>query len=75
MFEPKNLPEDARAEGGEARGVGVNEYTYFVANEAKGPWTALPDLEPSDLEAARQIKVSFTGNLERNITTNPFYFR
>ena len=31
-FEPKNLPEDTRPEGGEARGIGVNEYTYYVSN-------------------------------------------
>lgn len=74
-FEAKNLPEDTRPEGGEARGSGVNEYAYFVANQAKGPWVCLPDLDPSDLEAAKQIKVSLTGNLEREIVTNPFYFR
>jgi len=69
------LPEVERPEGGEARGVGVNEYSYFVTNEAHGNWVALPDLDPQDLEAARTIKVSFSGNLERNIVTNPFYFR
>ena len=69
------MPEDQRPEGCEPRGSGVNEYAYFVANEAQGPWTPLPDLEPQDLEAARQIKVCFTGNLEREIVTNPFYFR
>ena len=74
VFEPKNLPEDTR-EGGEARGTGVNEYSYFVANQAQGPWEVLPDLDPSDLEAARQIKVCFTGNLKREIITNPFYFK
>lgn len=45
-FEPKTLPEDTRPEGGEARGSGVNEYSYYVANGAQGPWTLLPDLEP-----------------------------
>ena len=69
------MPEDQRPDGGEARGSGVNEYSYWVTNEAKGPWQALPDLEPQDLEAARQIKVCFTGNLDREIVTNPFYFR
>ena len=34
----------------------------------------LPDLNPDDIAAARQIKVCFTGNLEREIVTNPFYF-
>merc|ERR1712228_208343 len=40
-----------------------------------GPWTILEDLIPSDLECARQLKVHFSGNLEREIVTNPFYFR
>jgi hypothetical protein len=35
----------------------------------------LPDLNPEDLAAARTIKVCFTGNLDRNIVTNPFYFK
>jgi len=72
-FEPKNLGEPI--ETSEPRGVGVNEYTYFVSNAAIGPWVALPDLTTEDLAAARQIKVSFTGNLEREIVTNPFYFK
>ena len=33
-YEPKNLPEDSRPEGGEPRLAGVNEYTYYVANRA-----------------------------------------
>lgn len=28
----------------------------------------------SDIKAARQIKVLFTGNLERQIYTNPYFF-
>lgn len=35
----------------------------------------LPDLEPQDLVASRSIKVLFTGSLERDIITNPFFFR
>ena len=70
------LEEPTLPEGCEARGEqGVNMYSYFVANAAQGPWVALPDLEPVDLKAARAIKVSFTGELEREIVTNPFYFK
>ena len=75
VFEPKNLPEDNRPEGCEGRGTGVNEYSYYVSNRAQGPWEVLPDLEPQDLESARKIKVCFSGNLDREIITNPFYFR
>ena len=59
----------------ELRGTGVNTYGYWVANCPMGPWTALEDLTPQDLGAARTIKTHFTGDLERDIITNPFYFR
>ena len=59
----------------EVRGTGVNTYGYWVANSPMGPWTALEDLNPSDLGAARTIKAHFTGDLDRDIITNPFYFR
>jgi len=65
-----NRPEDF-----EARGTGVNQFSYWVANSPMGPWTQLDDLEPRDLEEARGIKVHFTGDLNRNIVTNPFYFK
>ena len=34
----------------------------------------MPDLSPKDLDASRKIKVLFSGNLERTIFTNPFFF-
>ena len=34
----------------------------------------LPDLVPADIRASRGIKISFSGNLERPIYTNPFFF-
>ena len=37
-------------------------------------WTKLPDLTPADVRAARQIKVLLSGDLERPIFTNPFFF-
>lgn len=42
---------------------------------ASGEWTALPDLTPEDIRAARNTKASFTGDLERKIITNPFFFK
>jgi hypothetical protein len=30
--------------------------------------------QPKDLQASREIKVMFTGDLERTIFTNPFFF-
>ena len=34
----------------------------------------MPDLEPKDLAAARSVKVLFTGDLTREIHTNPYFF-
>lgn len=59
----------------EPKGTGVNKKTYWVACSALEDWAMLPDLEPQDLVAARSIKVLFTGDLERDIITNPFFFR
>jgi radial spoke head protein 4A len=61
-------------EGAEARGTGVNKYSYFVAPDALSAWTRLPDLSPADVKAAREVKVVFTGELNRPIYTNPFFF-
>lgn len=58
----------------ELKGSGVNKFTYFVAANSLADWAKLPDLSPQEIEASRQIKVSFTGDLERNIYTNPFFF-
>lgn len=67
--------EEVQEPNVEERGTGVNKYAYYVTNEiVSGSWTRLPDLKPSQLRAARQIKVTFTGDLERKIMTNPFFF-
>ena len=60
----------------EARGTeGINKFAYWVANSPAGPFTILPDLSPEDMRAAKGIKVLFTGDLNRKIITNPFYFK
>ena len=64
-----------RPEDFEPRGTGVNTLAYWVANSADGPWEALDDIEPADLEASRTFKVSLTGDLNKEIVTNPFYFK
>ena len=58
----------------EPKGTGVNKFTYWVTDSALGSWTKLPDLTPNDIKASRQIKVLFSGDLERPIFTNPFFF-
>lgn len=37
-------------------------------------WVKLPELQPKELAASREIKVLFTGDLERTIYTNPYFF-
>lgn len=56
----------------EARGSGINSSVYWVTDSSLGEWTQLPDLFPGDVQAARDIKVLFTGNLEHEIITNLF---
>lgn len=58
----------------EANGTGVNKFTYFVSHSSFDEWTKLPDLQPKDIQASRDIKVMFTGDLNRTIYTNPFFF-
>ena len=76
--------EDEEAAGGEdpeepdpkleGKGTGVNEFSYWVSQDALAEWTKLPELSYADLIAARQIKVLLTGELDRKIYTNPFFF-
>ena len=66
--------DEERGPDFEARGSGVNEFVYWVTDSSLSEWTQLPDLSPSDVDAARQIKVLFTGDLEHSIITNPFFF-
>lgn len=67
--------QDPNAEPSEPRGTGVNKYAYFVCNSPNEEWKILPDLKPSDIRNARGIKHTFSGDLEREIFTNPFYFQ
>jgi len=45
-----------------------------VTDNSINEWKILPDLLPGDIKATRAIKVQFTGNLERDIITNPYFF-
>jgi radial spoke head protein 4A len=86
-FIAEGTSDAAPAEGGEdneggargdleARGEGVNVYSYWVTNSPENKsWVLLPDLKPEDLDAARGARVQFTGNLNKKIYTNPFFFK
>ena len=67
----EDVEPDAKLEG---KGVGVNAFQYWVSQDSLSEWTRLPELSYKDLNAARQIKVLFSGDLERKIHTNPFFF-
>lgn len=63
------------AEPVDRRGSGVNRFAYFVCSSPNGEWSQLPDLKASDIINARNIKHTFSGDLNRDIFTNPFYFQ
>jgi hypothetical protein len=54
---------------------GINKFCYWASNSPVGPWTTLPDLSVDEFKVSKGVKVNFTGDLERSIVTNPFYFK
>jgi len=62
--EPADGEEEKPADF-EARGSGVNKYVYWVTDSVLSKWAKLPDLLPSDIRATREIKIAFSGNLDR----------
>ena len=52
---------------------GVNQFAYFVTNDLASDWIELPDVTPNQIIGSRLIRYIFTGDLERNIYTNPFF--
>ena len=74
-WEAKEGEETEQEPNIEEKGTGVNKYTYFVTNDVvSSKWTQLPDLKPSQIKASRSVKVQFSGDLERKIYSNPFFF-
>jgi len=37
----------------EAKGTGVNKFTYFVTPDSLSAWSRLPDISPKDIAASR----------------------
>jgi len=58
----------------EAKGSGANMFAYYVSTNSCSAWNKLPDVQPKEISDSRKIKVLLTGDLERNIITNPFFF-
>lgn len=72
---PEGEEEVEKPKDFEARGSGVNKFCYWVtSNPVNVAWVKLPDITPDEIKASRVIKVSFSGDLERPIHTNPFFF-
>ena len=51
----------------EAYGVGVNSYSYWVANNILGEWSELPLVTPAQVKASREFKYIFSGDLETKL--------
>ncbi|XP_065833618.1 radial spoke head protein 6 homolog A-like [Oscarella lobularis] len=51
--------------------MGTNKKTYFVCTEPGQPWTRLPPVTPAQIQATRQIRKFFTGNLEASVVSYP----
>ena len=52
---------------------GIRQYVYFVTNDLSSEWIELPDIKPSQLIGSKLIRYNFTGDLERQIYTNPYF--
>eukprot|EP00742_Colponemidia_sp_Colp-10_P000571 GILJ01000625.1.p1 GENE.GILJ01000625.1~~GILJ01000625.1.p1 ORF type:complete len:473 (+),score=96.00 GILJ01000625.1:42-1421(+) len=57
----------------EPRGVGANKYRYWVCHAVGESWVELPDTTPQQLNVARKIRHLFTGDLEAEVVTHPFF--
>ncbi|KAL8435878.1 hypothetical protein Efla_002122 [Eimeria flavescens] len=55
------------------RGTGVNTYTYYVLQEDTLKWELLPDVLPSHIAIARKIKKLFTGDLNHQVVSFPWF--
>ena len=55
-LEANEAGDEPPAEGFEDRGTGVNKYVYWACNNPLEEWVQLPDLKPTDIIQARQIK-------------------
>ncbi len=70
----KKLEQSLAEPEQEKRGEdGLNKNIYYVTNDLTDEWIELPDVRPSLLRGARKIRYVFTGNLKRQIITNPHF--
>lgn len=55
------------------RGTGANSYTYYVMQGHGTKWELLPDVLPTHIATARKIKKLFTGDLDRQVVSFPWF--
>lgn len=65
--EEGELPPDVEPKGQK----GINKFNYFVATDLTGDWVELPIVNPDQLRTSRKIKYMFTGDLNRDVISNP----
>ena len=58
----------------EPRGTGANQFVYWVCTSPLKQWTQLKDIKPSQIVNSRKIKFNFSGDINKKIYTNPFFF-
>jgi len=54
-------------------GPGANAMTFWVTTSLTGTWEKLPNVRPSQIKAARQIKKMMTGDLNAKVITHPHF--
>lgn len=51
----------------------VNRFMYWVTDSVTSKWSDLPDVTPASINLARQINHIFTGEVEAEVISNPFF--
>eukprot|EP00825_Cyclidium_porcatum_P039634 TRINITY_DN4852_c0_g1_i1.p1 TRINITY_DN4852_c0_g1~~TRINITY_DN4852_c0_g1_i1.p1 ORF type:complete len:497 (+),score=131.93 TRINITY_DN4852_c0_g1_i1:147-1637(+) len=67
--EEEGLPADVEPKGQK----GINKFNYFVTTDLTQEWVELPTINPDQLRTSRKIKYMFTGDLNREVITNPHF--
>jgi len=70
LVEPQENGQDPSIE---KRGSGANQLVFWVTDNLLNDWIQLPDVKPSHIEAARQIKHLLTGDLNAEVNSNPSF--
>eukprot|EP01016_Furgasonia_blochmanni_P049296 TRINITY_DN7467_c0_g1_i7.p1 TRINITY_DN7467_c0_g1~~TRINITY_DN7467_c0_g1_i7.p1 ORF type:complete len:482 (+),score=133.08 TRINITY_DN7467_c0_g1_i7:97-1542(+) len=64
-------PDPLMSKDGEQPGSGINTLVHWVTTDLTEPWVQLEAVTPAQIATSRLIKYIFTGDLERDVITNP----